>query len=234
LKNCASGTYSGGGAWTAGLDNPKKSFIFSQANSRPFAICSRNITTIINPNYTFCTDSGLLQIPVKYEFYKNKYTGTTEEYLDVLLRYCFYLIIKLIYAKVPEIINKPEEEIKILLGFNQEVEQIYNNYYSKDFTLFLNEFATSSYLSRKLIFEIYECEACYTNPNSFANGGPGPFPVDVDGTSQEYLNQYREPLKYNLLRVNDEISTIDDNIKNIYININSEIFNDYEIYPLIE
>ena len=40
--------------------------------------------------------------------------------------------------------------------------------------------------------------------------------------------------KYNLLTVHDNISTVDDNTKYIYININSEIFNDYETYPLIE
>jgi len=40
--------------------------------------------------------------------------------------------------------------------------------------------------------------------------------------------------KYKFLSVNDGISTFDDNTKYECIDINSEIFNDYETYPLIE
>lgn len=171
-----------------------------------------NITTLVNPIYKFYDDNGLQTLPENYDFYQNKYKGTDELYLDVLLRYSFYLIVKLVYAKLPEIAGKSDEEIKILLGFGPTVEEIYSSYFAPDFSLFLNKFALSSWTSRKLIFEIYSCEACYTNPNSVTQGGPGPFPVDVNGTPQEYLDKYREPLKYNLLRIPTGVVKNEDGI----------------------
>jgi hypothetical protein len=184
-----------------------------------------NITTIINPRYSYYDDSGLIPKPVNYEYFKEKYETSSEEYLNALLHYGFYLIGKLIFSNTIEIKNKPDEVVKIILGFTPEIEAIYKSYYTLDFSLFLNELALLSYEKRNLTFQIFECEACYSNPNQESNGGPGPFPVDVNGTSDEYLSKVREPLKYNLLQVPtgvvknaDGFPIIDKNIPTSYRN----------------
>ncbi len=62
-----------------------------------------NVMTIVNPKYKVFNDSNLIDIPEEYYFFKNKYTGTDLIGTDALLRYSFYLIMKLIYADFPQI-----------------------------------------------------------------------------------------------------------------------------------
>lgn len=160
-----------------------------------------NVLTIFDDNYSYYNDNGLTQEPSEYIFFKNKYSINNDAQLSAALSYSMFAIGRLVFANTPQVKNKPIEEVKILFGFTPEVEEVYNYYFGPEFTLFINIFAKTSYDNRILIQNIYDCNSCFTNPNQVSRGGPGPFPVDVNGTPQEYLNNIKEPNNYINIRV---------------------------------
>lgn len=190
-----------------------------------------NIFSIFEPTQSYYDDNGLTLEPADYKFFKQKYmNNNNDEQLASVLSYSMYAIGRLVFADIPQVKDKSDKDVKILFGFTPQVENVYNHYFNPnqvlpvevfkiidgfnpqvgnvnnyyfnpELTLFIDNFAKTSYNNRILLQNIYGCNSCFTNPNEITKGGPGPFPVDVNGTPQEYLDKVREPINYINLRV---------------------------------